>query len=483
MSSESLPTAIDTKVSDLPLSGDLSVSSGSVTLSVESPDSTAINPDIYYTVVTNSNDNTEFTLANASGNGIIKRIQSKKMVPIYITTTETTLVLDPNNPSVDLIYNSRWYILNGKSAIHSQQGSKLVGTGNTGGSYQGTSVALSSDGTTLAVGGYNDNSVAGATWIFTRSGSTWTQQGSKLVGTGATGVASQGQSVAISSDGNTVAIGGYTDNSNVGAVWVYTRSGSTWTQQGSKLVGTGATGTSYQGTSVALSSDGTTLAIGGYGDNSAAGATWIFTRSGSTWSQQGSKLVGTGATGAASQGQSVDLSANGNVLAVGGGTDNSNAGAVWIFTRSGSTWTQLGSRLVAVGFGGTNRQGYSISLSADGATLAIGSLSGDVVGIFIRSGNAFTQQGSVVTDLSNAGITQGYSVSLSADGNILAYGAIYSGAGVGAAFVWARSNGVWYQQSTRLIGTGNIGNPYQGFSIALSGEGNILAVGAVWIYI
>ena len=73
------------------------------------------------------------------------------------------------------------------------------------------------------------------------------QQGSKLVGTGATGAALQGISVAMSADGNTAIVGGYSDNSNVGAVWIYTRSGGSWTQQGSKLVGTGYT----QGAAVA----------------------------------------------------------------------------------------------------------------------------------------------------------------------------------------------------------------------------------------
>jgi hypothetical protein len=71
----------------------------------------------------------------------------------------------------------------------------------------------------------------------------WTQQGPKLVGTGAAGNANQGWSVAISGDGNTAIVGGRSDNSNAGAAWVYTRSnGGIWTQQGSKLVGTGAVG-------------------------------------------------------------------------------------------------------------------------------------------------------------------------------------------------------------------------------------------------
>jgi hypothetical protein len=159
----------------------------------------------------------------------------------------------------------------------------------------------------------------------------FTQQGSKLVGTGAVGAAQQGDSGALSSDGNTAIVGGYTDNSNTGAAWVYTRSGGVWTQQGSKLVGTGAVGAAQQGLSFALSSDGNTAIVGGPTDNSSAGAVWVYTRSGGVWTQQGSKLVGTGAVGAARQGQSVALSSDGNTAIVGGQSDNSSAGATWVF--------------------------------------------------------------------------------------------------------------------------------------------------------
>ena len=153
-------------------------------------------------------------------------------------------------------------------AQFTQQGPKLVGTGAVGTAEQGFSVALSADGNTAIVGGHVDNSATGAAWVYTRSGGVWTQQGSKLVGTGAVGAAEQGISVALSADGNTAIVGGPDDNSNAGAAWVYTRSGGVWTQQGSKLVGTGAVGSARQGSSVALSADGNTAIVGGPGDNS-----------------------------------------------------------------------------------------------------------------------------------------------------------------------------------------------------------------------
>jgi hypothetical protein len=75
----------------------------------------------------------------------------------------------------------------------------------------------------------------------------WVQQGDKLVGTGAVGVAGQGWSVSLSSDGNTAIVGGLNDSSGAGAAWVFTRSGVVWSQQGNKLVGTGAVGNAYNG--------------------------------------------------------------------------------------------------------------------------------------------------------------------------------------------------------------------------------------------
>ena len=150
-------------------------------------------------------------------------------------------------------------------AQFSQQGPKLVGTGAIGAAEQGFSVALSADGDTAIVGGLADNDVngPGAAWVYTRNGGVWTQQGSKLLGTGAVGSARQGKSVALSADGNTAIVGGNGDNSDTGAAWVYTRNGGVWTQQGSKLVGTGAIGAAEQGFSVALSADGNTAMVGG----------------------------------------------------------------------------------------------------------------------------------------------------------------------------------------------------------------------------
>jgi hypothetical protein len=262
-------------------------------------------------------------------------------------------------------------------AQFTQQGPKLVGSGAVGEyQFQGWSVALSADGNTAIVGGPNENSGDGAAWVFARSDGVWTPGGTKLpLGTGAVGTASQGISVALSADGNTAIVGGPDDNSNAGAAWVFTRSGGTWTQQGSKLFGSGSAGTAEQGYSVALSADGNTAIVGGAADNSLAGAVWVFTRSGgAVWTQQGPKLVGSGAAGSmVFQGYSVALSADGNTAVMGGPGDNSNAGAAWVFTRSsGGVWNQQGSKLFGGGAVGAAAQGISVALSADGATAIVG---------------------------------------------------------------------------------------------------------------
>jgi hypothetical protein len=253
----------------------------------------------------------------------------------------------------------------------SQQGGKLVAGDETGAGMFGVSVALSTDGNTAIVGGSADSSGTGAAWIFARSNGTWSEQ-AKLIGTGATGSALQGNAVALSGDGNTALVGGYGDTADNGAAWVFVRSGTTWSQQGSKLLGSGNVGTAEQGYAVALSADGNTALVGGFADNTDAGAGWIFSRSGGVWTQVGSKLVGTGAIGAAWQGFSVALSGDASTAAIAGYEDNTFDGAVWVFTQSGGVWTQFGSKLLGSGAVGAAEQGSALALSANGDTLLEG---------------------------------------------------------------------------------------------------------------
>jgi hypothetical protein len=205
------------------------------------------------------------------------------------------------------------------------------------------------------------------------AGAQLVQQGGKLVGTGAVGHAGQGFPVAVSADGNTALMGGAEDNNGIGAAWVFTRSGSLWTQQGEKLVGAGAADAGYF--SVALSADGDTLIIGRAGDNGGVGAAWVFTRSGALWSQQGEKLVGTGVVPRPEVNLacsiSVAISGDGDTAILGRSQDDENTGAAWVFTRSAGVWAQQAEKLVANGAVGTASQGASVALSFDGTTAVV----------------------------------------------------------------------------------------------------------------
>ena len=360
-----------------------------------------------------------------------------------------------------------------------QLGPKLVGSNSIGSSDQGSSVALSADGNTALVSGPEDNSQAGAVWVFTHSNGVWTQQGSKLLPTDEVGAAAL-TAVALSADGNTAAVGGRGDNNAVGAVWIFTRNQGVWTQQGNKLVGTGGVGSFFQqGSSVALSADGNTVISGADDDHNGVGATWVFTRSNGVWTQQGPKLVGTGAIGEAGQGSSVAVSADGNTAVIGGNVDNNLVGAAWVFVRSNGVWTQQGNKLVGTGSAGQVLQGTSAALSADGNTAVIGGFgdNGDVGAgwVFVRNNGVWTQQGVKLVGTGSVGASgQGVSVALSANGNTLVVGGGEDNQGTGAAWVFTRGNGVWTQRQ-KLVGSGQSG---LGRSVALSVDGRTALLGA-----
>ena len=208
--------------------------------------------------------------------------------------------------------------------------------------------------------------------MFTRSGSTWEQQSSKLSGSGEIGKGEFGVSVALSGDGNTGLIGGGADNGELGAAWVFTRSGSTWEQQGAKLTGGGEVGNGHFGFRVALSEDGNTGLIGGGGDNGEIGAAWVFTRSGSTWEQQGPKLTGGGEVGKGHLGYSVALSADGNTALIGGLADSNEIGRGLGLHALGLDLGTAGSQAHRRGEVGKGLFGYSVALSADGTTALVG---------------------------------------------------------------------------------------------------------------
>ncbi|MFL5860088.1 MAG: Ig-like domain-containing protein [Solirubrobacteraceae bacterium] len=326
--------------------------------------------------------------------------------------------------------------------VWSQLGKKIVPSDESvgGGAEFGTSVALSAEGSTALIGGELDhnNGGNGAAWVYVRSGASYVEQ-QKLDATSAgPGTADRfGASVALSGDGNTAIVGG-PDNPGAGgagnrggAAWVFSRSGATWTTPGVKIAPTVApvnNNTSNFGTAVALSSDGQHAFIGGPNDNAGDGSVWVYNRSGSTWAPSGAQpLTATGETGHSGLGASIDLSADGTTAIFGGPNDNNTmGGAAWIFTGSGSHWTQQ-AKLVPKNAHGPANFGISVAISSHGNTALIAA---------------------------------------DHDSNM-----------IGAAYIFTRSAGVWTQQQ-RLTGSGEVGFGFFGTSAALSADGQTALVGA-----
>ena len=150
------------------------------------------------------------------------------------------------------------------------------------GDYFGYSVSLSNDGNTAIVGAiYEDlgsaNSNAGSAYIFTRSGSTWSQE-AKIQASDKQSGDNFGHSVSISNDGNTAIVGAiYEDTtaSDAGSAYIFTRSGTSWSQQ-AKIQASNANGSDYFGGSVSISNDGNTAIVGAYQQTGNEGAAYIF---------------------------------------------------------------------------------------------------------------------------------------------------------------------------------------------------------------
>ena len=254
----------------------------------------------------------------------------------------------------------------------------FIGSNPVGNLYE-NHVSINYDGSVFAVGNSRDDGDKGAAYVFRdQSGNgAYTQWSGKLIGTGSTGNPQQGISVSLDAMGNTLAVGGFDDNSGVGAVWIYKAVNNMWAQVGAKLVGTGASGAANQGFAVALTSDGRMLAEGGKGDAGGVGAIWLWRDlvGDGTFTQWGSKLVGSGYTGAAGQGNALDFSADDQRLVVGGTGNNNNVGAVWIYgPQANGTWAQVAGPLIGTGYvpTGINTQGTGVSLNHDGSLVAAG---------------------------------------------------------------------------------------------------------------
>ena len=290
----------------------------------------------------------------------------------------------------------------------------------------GDSVAISGDGTVIAFGvptwgtTSNANPFRGIVFIYTRTGTTWTYK-TFLTGYGSNG--QFGSSLSISNDGNTIAIGSpqaNVTNNDVGHVSIYFRTtpSGTWSAQdggmnyNSKILphtfGAADWPSNFKnicfGASVDLSNDGNTLVVGQPGvaagnNGGSAGMAWVYNRSGTTWSQDTNKLQPTEIEQGDVYGLCVTISGDGNTIAVGSRGDDDagyddgiyNVGAVYVYVKSGGTWSQThklypsgASRLATSYFGET------LSISDDGNTLLIGSRGQGIVYTAIRVSNNWT---------------------------------------------------------------------------------------------
>jgi hypothetical protein len=380
-----------------------------------------------------------------------------------------------------------------------QQGRRFFGTDAISGGID-YSVAVSKDGNTAIVGSSIDNAGVGAAWVFIRTNGVWSQQSLKLIGTGATGNSNQGNSVAISADGNTALVGGKQDNGGVGAVWVWTRTAGVWTQQGTKLVGQFAS--TWFGFSVALSADGNTAAISGVlSSELSGGGAWIFTRNNlGIWAPQGPKLFGNDNVGAF-YGSSVALSADGNTLVLGNEGANSSQGGAWVFNRIGVNWTQEGLKIIGSSISSNARFGKSVAISADGNTIMVGApddASQGAAWVFTRALGNWSEQVKLVGTGNVGNAQQGISVALSADGNTGIVGGYVDDTNNGAIWVYTRSGNVWSQVGNKLKGRNVSNSNRQGQFISISGDGktalvggpnslelssSVTSLGAAWVFV
>ncbi len=321
-----------------------------------------------------------------------------------------------------------------------------------------------------------------------------------------------GWSLALSADGNTLAVGspledgsantinGADDNGrdNCGAVYLFERTGDSWSQHAYVKPSTNDVDDQF-GYAVALSGDGNTLAVGAPTVGSSdTGAAYIFTRSGTTWSQQ-AMVVADLPDDNDWFGASLALSAVGDRLAIGAFQDDGvgnavmDTGAVYVFDRNGTTWN-LAATLRETNQDVADNFGYSVAF-ADGNTLAIGAPNEDgdgtaqtnnsvpeagAVFVFIRSGLAWIPQGYLKATTPVSGDFVGKQVSMSSNGNAVLAAAAGDDAVLsnsGAAYVFTRAGTTW-SAPTQLKATTPTDDGQFGATVALSGDGLHCAIGA-----
>ncbi len=322
---------------------------------------------------------------------------------------------------------------------------KLLANDGATDDFFGFSVSLYDNTLLIGAQGDDDNGLSsGSAYVFIRNGTTWTQQAKLHASDGAASDAF-GRSVSLS--GETALIGAQGDDDNglssSGSAYIFTRSGSIWTQQAKLHAGDPRVAAQF-GNSVSL--DGNTALIGAYNDDndlSGSGAAYIFTRSDTTWTQQ-AKLCALDADHNDYFGISVSLSGNSALIGASLDYDNGlDSGSAYVFTRDDSTWTQQ-AKLLASDGEADDIFGNSVSIYGD--TALIGSEGDDDNGsstgsayVFTRSGSIWTQQQKLITSDSTTSDGFGHTVSICEDTALI--GAPYdgdNGPNSGSAYVFEK---------------------------------------------
>jgi hypothetical protein len=366
------------------------------------------------------------------------------------------------------------------------QTAKLVGSDGSNGDAFGIGVAISGNTAVAGAWGHDigEDSARGAVYVFVRNGTTWTEQ-QKL--TASDGAENDGFGFSVTIEGDTIIVGSWHDqignNVNQGSVYVFTRSGTTWTEQQKLTAADGGVADEF-GRSVAI--DGSTLIVGATqadGNQNSSGAAYVFTRSGMTWTFQ-QKLT-------ASDGSAFDefgyAALDGDTAVVGAPHDDTGGttdhGAAYVFVRSGGVWTQQQKLIAEDGnindfFGGLG------SVAISGETIAIGAPLDNVgtnssqgsVYVFTRSGTVWTLQTHL---LASDGAPSSQFGRVSLEGDTLLVGApgvnVGLNAAVGSAYIFTRSGAVWTERQ-QIIASDGASQDSFGTKVALAG--NKILVGA-----
>ncbi len=369
------------------------------------------------------------------------------------------------------------------------------------GEYLGSSVASSADGRTLAVGAPGDTTGAravdggpgpalgrgvGAVYVFGRSSSGWSLD-SFLKAPNPAANAAFGYRVDLSADGRVLVVGAYGESSgdrSSGAVYVFERAGKDWEARARLKASDSMAGDAF-GSVVALSDDGTTLAAARFpavSSGEAEGvaprrnAVYVFRRGAGMWREE-AILESPSADPYTTFGKSVSLSGDGATLAVGDPSAGSGArakGVVTVFSREPGGWAPVAS-LVPGGDAPTRNFGASVSLSGAGDTVVVGApaLEAGRVVVFRRNGREWSRTAVLENPTREAEALFGHSVHLSAAGDRLAIGA----PGIDRAYLFERGAHDWRLRAT--LREPKAARPTEfGGAIAVSGDGSTIAVGA-----